>query len=102
MPSKDSSDEDMQGDDDDSDNGDVTMDIDSTKHPEETQPVALMKTVTEVKAPAPVLVADKTKEDPFFQVFKYRSNSNKTGLVWNDGETEHVAIMKWRMKCWKM
>ncbi|KAG6893872.1 hypothetical protein C0995_015782, partial [Termitomyces sp. Mi166 len=51
MPSKDSSDEDVQGDDDNSDDGDVAMDIDSAKHPEETRPVAPIKTVTEVKAP---------------------------------------------------
>ncbi|KAG6871011.1 hypothetical protein C0995_009052 [Termitomyces sp. Mi166 len=49
MPSKDSSNENMQGDDDNSNNGDVAMDVDSAKCPEETQPVAPMKTVTEVK-----------------------------------------------------
>ncbi|KAG6882941.1 hypothetical protein C0995_013415 [Termitomyces sp. Mi166 len=56
MPSEDSSDEDAQGDNDDSNNGDVAMDIDSAKHPEETQPVAPIKTVSEVKALAPVLL----------------------------------------------
>ncbi|KAG6886598.1 hypothetical protein C0995_006517 [Termitomyces sp. Mi166 len=55
MPSKDSSDEDMQGDNDNSDNGDVAIDIDSAKHPEETQPVVLIKTVSEVKAPVLVV-----------------------------------------------
>ncbi|KAG6859196.1 hypothetical protein C0995_010768, partial [Termitomyces sp. Mi166 len=89
MPSKDSSDEDAQGDNDNSDDGDVAMDVDSAKHPEETWPVALIKTVSEVKAPAPALV------------FKHQSNLNKTGLVWNNGKTERVAIMKWCMKCWK-
>ncbi|KAG6876000.1 hypothetical protein C0995_006730, partial [Termitomyces sp. Mi166 len=55
MPSEDSSNEDAQDVDDNSDNSDVAMDVDSAKRPEETQPVALTKTVTEVKAPAPVL-----------------------------------------------
>ncbi|KAG6859708.1 hypothetical protein C0995_005229 [Termitomyces sp. Mi166 len=90
MTSKDSSNEETQGDNDDSDNGDVAMDVDSAKHPEETQPVAPIKMVSEVKAPAlvpaPVLCP---------------SNSNKTGLVWNDSETKRMAIMKWHMKCWK-
>ncbi|KAG6898546.1 hypothetical protein C0995_009304, partial [Termitomyces sp. Mi166 len=75
MPSKDSSDEDAQGDDDNSDDGDVTMAVDSAKCHEETWPVAPIKTVIEVKAPAPapmlVLVADQTEEDPFFQVILY-------------------------------
>ncbi|KAG6863225.1 hypothetical protein C0995_007581, partial [Termitomyces sp. Mi166 len=49
MQSEESSNEDAQGDDDDSDDGDVAMDVDSTKHPEETWLVALTKTsVTEV------------------------------------------------------
>ncbi|KAG6869557.1 hypothetical protein C0995_002248, partial [Termitomyces sp. Mi166 len=56
MPSEDSSNEDVQGDDDDSNNGDVAMDIDSAKHPEETWPVAPIKTVSEVKAPVLVPV----------------------------------------------
>ncbi|KAG6859512.1 hypothetical protein C0995_007754 [Termitomyces sp. Mi166 len=36
MPSEDSSDKDAQGDDDNSDDSDVAMDVDSAKHPEET------------------------------------------------------------------
>ncbi|KAG6858480.1 hypothetical protein C0995_016283, partial [Termitomyces sp. Mi166 len=56
MPSEDSSDEDAQGDNDDSDDGDVAMDVDSAKCPEETWPVVLIKTVSEVKAPAPAPV----------------------------------------------
>ncbi|KAG6882866.1 hypothetical protein C0995_013542, partial [Termitomyces sp. Mi166 len=56
MLSEDSSNEDVQGDNDDSDDGDVAMDIDSTKHPEETRPVALIKTVSEIKAPVPAPV----------------------------------------------
>ncbi|KAG6881873.1 hypothetical protein C0995_000285 [Termitomyces sp. Mi166 len=67
MPSKDSSNEDAQGDNDNSDDSDVAMDIDSARHPEETRPVAPMKTVTEVKAPAPVLLP-KLKRTPFFKL----------------------------------
>ncbi|KAG6859704.1 hypothetical protein C0995_005318 [Termitomyces sp. Mi166 len=47
----------------------VTMDVDSAKRPEETWPVALTKTlVTEVKAPAPVLLT-KPKRTPFFKLY---------------------------------
>ncbi|KAG6895587.1 hypothetical protein C0995_012468, partial [Termitomyces sp. Mi166 len=68
IQSEEFSDEDAQGDDDNSDDSDVTMDIDSTKHPEETQSVALTKTsVTEVEAPAPVLLT-KPKRTPFFKL----------------------------------
>ncbi|KAG6886765.1 hypothetical protein C0995_005002 [Termitomyces sp. Mi166 len=68
MQSEESSDEDAQGDDDDSNDGNVTMDIDSAKRPEETRPVALTKTtVTEVKAPVPVLLT-KLKRTPFFKL----------------------------------
>ncbi|KAG6895727.1 hypothetical protein C0995_012310 [Termitomyces sp. Mi166 len=73
LHSDESGDEDAEGDDDDSDGGDVAMNIDSTKQPEETRPVALIKTVTEVKAPASALAPAL--------VFKRPSNSNKTGLV---------------------
>ncbi|KAG6887243.1 hypothetical protein C0995_016661 [Termitomyces sp. Mi166 len=46
----------MQSDDDNSNDSDVAMDVNSAKHPEEIWPVALTKTmVTEVKALAPVL-----------------------------------------------
>ncbi|KAG6870932.1 hypothetical protein C0995_009600, partial [Termitomyces sp. Mi166 len=55
LHSEESGDEDAEGDDDDSDGGDVAMNIDSAKQPEETRPVAPIKTVTEVKAPALVL-----------------------------------------------
>ncbi|KAG6892312.1 hypothetical protein C0995_004426, partial [Termitomyces sp. Mi166 len=73
MQSEESSDEDAQGDDDNSDNGDIAMDIDSTKHSEETWPVAPTKTLlTEVKVPAPVLVANKTEEDPLLQIALYQ------------------------------
>ncbi|KAG6883603.1 hypothetical protein C0995_011991, partial [Termitomyces sp. Mi166 len=55
MPSEDSSNEDAQGDNDNSNDGDVAMDVDSAKHPEETWPVVPIKTVSEVKVLAPVL-----------------------------------------------
>ncbi|KAG6871285.1 hypothetical protein C0995_006427 [Termitomyces sp. Mi166 len=65
-----SSDEDTQGDNDDSNDGDVAMNVDSAKQPKETQPVVPTKTtVTEVKAPAPVPVPallTKLKRTPFF------------------------------------
>ncbi|KAG6859724.1 hypothetical protein C0995_004924 [Termitomyces sp. Mi166 len=68
MQSEESSDEDTQGDDDDSNNSDVAMNVDSTKHPEETWPVVLTKTsVTEFEAPAPVLPT-KLKRTPFFKL----------------------------------
>ncbi|KAG6871092.1 hypothetical protein C0995_008321 [Termitomyces sp. Mi166 len=68
MQSEESSNEDGQGN-DDSNNGNVAMDIDSAKCPEETQPTALTKTtVTEVKAPAPVLLS-KLKRTPFFKLY---------------------------------
>ncbi|KAG6886345.1 hypothetical protein C0995_008423 [Termitomyces sp. Mi166 len=67
---EDSNNKDGKGNDDDSDNDDATMDIDSAKHPEETQPTAPTKvTVTTIKAP--VSVADKTKEDALFQIILY-------------------------------
>ncbi|KAG6869928.1 hypothetical protein C0995_016191 [Termitomyces sp. Mi166 len=49
LHSEESGDEDAEGNDDDSDSGDVAMNVDSTKQPEETRPVAPIKTVTEVK-----------------------------------------------------
>ncbi|KAG6902113.1 hypothetical protein C0995_004059 [Termitomyces sp. Mi166 len=53
LRSEESSDEDAQGDDDNSDGGDVVMNVDSAKQPEGTRPVALIKAmVTEVKASA--------------------------------------------------
>ncbi|KAG6898386.1 hypothetical protein C0995_009789, partial [Termitomyces sp. Mi166 len=72
MPSEASSDEDVQGDNDNSDNGDVAMDVDSARRPEVIWPVVLIKTVTEVKALVPVLVADKTEEDSLLQIALYR------------------------------
>ncbi|KAG6859151.1 hypothetical protein C0995_011127, partial [Termitomyces sp. Mi166 len=69
LHSEESGNEDTQGDNEDSDGGDVAINVDSTKQPEETRPVAPTKTtVTEVEVPAPalapVLVADKTKKEP--------------------------------------
>ncbi|KAG6882340.1 hypothetical protein C0995_001988, partial [Termitomyces sp. Mi166 len=52
LHSDESGDEDAVGNNDDSDDDDGAMNIDSTKQPEETRPVAPIKTVTEVKAPA--------------------------------------------------
>ncbi|KAG6858711.1 hypothetical protein C0995_014554, partial [Termitomyces sp. Mi166 len=56
LHSDESDNEDAEGDDDNSDDGDGAMNVDSTKQPEETRPVALIKIVTEVKAPASALV----------------------------------------------
>ncbi|KAG6902047.1 hypothetical protein C0995_005103 [Termitomyces sp. Mi166 len=53
-------DEDGKGDDDDSDNDDATMDVDSAKHPEETQPAAPTKAML-----------TKLKRTPFFQSVLY-------------------------------
>ncbi|KAG6884296.1 hypothetical protein C0995_010565 [Termitomyces sp. Mi166 len=47
---------DESGDDDDSNDDDGAMNVDSAKQPEETWPVALIKMVTEVKAPALAVV----------------------------------------------
>ncbi|KAG6897139.1 hypothetical protein C0995_010795, partial [Termitomyces sp. Mi166 len=56
LHSEESGNEDAEGDNDNSDGGDVTMNVDSAKQPEETWPVALTKTtVTEVEVPAPAL-----------------------------------------------
>ncbi|KAG6871353.1 hypothetical protein C0995_005691, partial [Termitomyces sp. Mi166 len=94
LHSEESGNEDTEGDNDNSNSSDVAMNVDSTKQPKETWPVAPTKTtVTEVEVPALALVP--------VLVFKCQSNLNRTGLVWNDGETEHVAIMNWRTKCWK-
>ncbi|KAG6871008.1 hypothetical protein C0995_009063 [Termitomyces sp. Mi166 len=62
---------DESGDNNNSDNGDGAMNVDSTKQPEETWPVAPIKTVTEVKAPAlavvPVLPT-KPQRTPFLKL----------------------------------
>ncbi|KAG6859692.1 hypothetical protein C0995_005637 [Termitomyces sp. Mi166 len=71
LHSEESGDKDTEGDNDDSDSGNVAMNIDSAKQPEETQPVAPIKTVTEVKAPASALVPvllTKPQRTPFFKL----------------------------------
>ncbi|KAG6895567.1 hypothetical protein C0995_012472 [Termitomyces sp. Mi166 len=71
LHSDESGDEDAEGDDDNSDGSDVAMNIDSAKQPEETWPVALIKTVTEVKAPASALVPallTKPQRTPFLKL----------------------------------
>ncbi|KAG6882944.1 hypothetical protein C0995_013403 [Termitomyces sp. Mi166 len=68
LHSEESGNEDAEGDNDDSDGGDggdVAMNIDSAKQPEETWPVAPIKTVTEVKAPA---LLTKLQRTPFFKL----------------------------------
>ncbi|KAG6897482.1 hypothetical protein C0995_010505, partial [Termitomyces sp. Mi166 len=118
LHSEESGDEDAEGDNDDSDGGDVAMNVDSTKQPEETWPVALIKTVTEVKALASALapaLPTKLQRTPFLKLhcttehFPYLPSGlqvpiqfEQNQLVWNNGEIEHMAIMRWRTKCWKM
>ncbi|KAG6898628.1 hypothetical protein C0995_009072, partial [Termitomyces sp. Mi166 len=65
---------DESGDNDNSNSGNVAMNIDSAKQPEETQPVAPIKTVTEVKVPASALVPvlpTKPQRTPFLQIALY-------------------------------
>ncbi|KAG6858699.1 hypothetical protein C0995_014661, partial [Termitomyces sp. Mi166 len=69
--SDESGDEDAVGDDDDSNDDDGAMNIDSAKQPEETQPVVLIKTVTEVKAPALAVaqaLPTKPQRTPFLKL----------------------------------
>ncbi|KAG6858301.1 hypothetical protein C0995_001070, partial [Termitomyces sp. Mi166 len=71
LHSEESGDEDAEGNDDNSDGGDVAMNIDSAKQPEETWPVAPIKTVTEVKAPASALapaLPTKPQRTPFLKL----------------------------------
>ncbi|KAG6859518.1 hypothetical protein C0995_007667 [Termitomyces sp. Mi166 len=71
LHSEESGDEDAEGDNDNSDGGDVPMNVDSAKQPEETWPVALIKTVTEVKAPASALapaLLTKLLRTPFLKL----------------------------------
>ncbi|KAG6883392.1 hypothetical protein C0995_012365 [Termitomyces sp. Mi166 len=71
LHSEESGDEDAEGDDDNSDGGDVAMNVDSAKQPEETWPVAPIKTVTEVKAPASTLapaLPTKLQRTPFLKL----------------------------------
>ncbi|KAG6871137.1 hypothetical protein C0995_007852 [Termitomyces sp. Mi166 len=71
LHSEESGDEDAEGNVDDSNGSDVAMNVDSTKQPEETQPVAPIKTVTEVKAPASALAPSlptKPQRTPFLKL----------------------------------
>ncbi|KAG6870864.1 hypothetical protein C0995_010096, partial [Termitomyces sp. Mi166 len=71
LHSDESGDEDAVGDDDDSDDGDDAMNVDSAKQPEETWPVALIKMVTEVKAPASAVaqvLLTKPQRTPFLKL----------------------------------
>ncbi|KAG6870910.1 hypothetical protein C0995_009747 [Termitomyces sp. Mi166 len=71
LHSEESGDEDAEGNNNNSDSSDVAMNVDSAKQPEETWPVAPIKTVTEVKAPAsalaPVLLT-KPQRTPFLKL----------------------------------
>ncbi|KAG6870417.1 hypothetical protein C0995_013175 [Termitomyces sp. Mi166 len=71
LRSDESGDKDAEGNDDDSDSGNVAMNIDSTKQPEETRPVAPIKMVTEVKAPASAVapaLPTKPQRTPFLKL----------------------------------
>ncbi|KAG6869774.1 hypothetical protein C0995_000565 [Termitomyces sp. Mi166 len=71
LHSDESGNEDAVGDDDDSDDDDGAMNIDSAKQPKETWPVAPIKTVTEVKAPALAVVPallTKPQRTPFLKL----------------------------------
>ncbi|KAG6858890.1 hypothetical protein C0995_013224, partial [Termitomyces sp. Mi166 len=66
-----SGDKDTEGDNDNSDDSDGAMNIDSAKQPEETWPVAPIKIVTEVKAPASALaptLLTKPQRTPFLKL----------------------------------
>ncbi|KAG6858688.1 hypothetical protein C0995_014724 [Termitomyces sp. Mi166 len=71
LHSDESGDEDAVGNNDDSDNDDGAMNMDSAKQPEETQPVVLIKTVTEVKVPASAVapaLPTKPQRTPFLKL----------------------------------
>ncbi|KAG6892295.1 hypothetical protein C0995_004488, partial [Termitomyces sp. Mi166 len=71
LHSDESGDEDTIGDDDNINDDDGAMNVDSTKQPEETWPVALIKTVTEVKAPALAVapaLPTKPQRTPFLKL----------------------------------
>ncbi|KAG6858596.1 hypothetical protein C0995_015416, partial [Termitomyces sp. Mi166 len=71
LRSDESGDKDAEGNDDDSNGNDVAINIDSAKQPEETRSVALIKTVTEVKAPASALapmLLTKPQRTPFLKL----------------------------------
>ncbi|KAG6896401.1 hypothetical protein C0995_011486 [Termitomyces sp. Mi166 len=71
LHSEESGDKDAEGHNDDSDSGDGAMNVDSTKQPEETWPVAPIKIVTEVKVPALALapmLPTKPQRTPFLKL----------------------------------
>ncbi|KAG6858433.1 hypothetical protein C0995_016648, partial [Termitomyces sp. Mi166 len=71
LHSDESGNKDAEGNDDNSDNSNGAMNVDSARQPEETWPVALIKIVTEVKAPALALVPTlltKPQRTPFLKL----------------------------------
>ncbi|KAG6898923.1 hypothetical protein C0995_007772 [Termitomyces sp. Mi166 len=71
LRSDESGDEDAIGNNDDGDDDDGAMNVDSAKQPEETWPVVPIKTVTEVKAPASAVVPalpTKPPRTPFLKL----------------------------------
>ncbi|KAG6869420.1 hypothetical protein C0995_003202, partial [Termitomyces sp. Mi166 len=71
LRSDESGNEDAVDNDDDSDDDDGAMNVDSAKQPKETWPVALIKTVTEVKAPASAVapaLPTKLQRTPFLKL----------------------------------
>ncbi|KAG6871121.1 hypothetical protein C0995_008035 [Termitomyces sp. Mi166 len=103
LRSEESGDEDAQGNDDDSDGGNVAMNVDSAKQPEETQPVAPIKaTVTEVKASVPGLapaLLTKPKRTPFFKLqctaehFPYLPSGLQVPIQF---EQNRPSVERWR------
>ncbi|KAG6859451.1 hypothetical protein C0995_008360 [Termitomyces sp. Mi166 len=71
LRSDESGNEDAVGDNDDSDDGDGAMNVDSAKQPEETQPVAPIKMVT-ASVGSGASATDKTAEDSLPQITLYR------------------------------
>ncbi|KAG6884988.1 hypothetical protein C0995_009652 [Termitomyces sp. Mi166 len=71
LHSDESGNKDAIGNNDDSDDDDGAMNMDSAKQPEETQPVAPIKTVTEVKVPASAVapaLPTKPQRTPFLKL----------------------------------
>ncbi|KAG6857842.1 hypothetical protein C0995_004846, partial [Termitomyces sp. Mi166 len=102
LRSEESGDEDAEGNDDDSDGGDGAMNIDSTKQPEETRPVAPIKTVTEVKALASALaptLLTKPQRTPFLKLhctaehFPYLPSGLQAPIQF---EQNRPSVERWR------
>ncbi|KAG6883765.1 hypothetical protein C0995_011633 [Termitomyces sp. Mi166 len=68
LHSDESGDKDTVGDNDNSNDGNGAMNVDSAKQPEETWPVAPIKTVTEVKAPASAVAPALLTKSPFLKL----------------------------------